>query len=192
MGEKVLELLIRDINFKDLKQLKKFKCRDGLMENFLVREAYYYHIIGEGITKLVINTETNEIIAYYTLKCDSVRIDDEEMRENPIYIPCIEISRIAVAANWQNGSNGVHIGTHLMGHIITNIKKIIASQVGCRFISLHAIKDKASWYQRDFDFETIEDEKAIETGDTVYMCLDITDKAKVNEYVSFVAKHNQK
>jgi hypothetical protein len=191
MSGNVLNLLVRDIDFTDLPKLKKFKCCDGQMEHFLVKEAYYYHIIGEGVTKLVINSDTSEIIGYYTLKCDSIKIEDLEMREDSIYIPCIEISRIAVVANLQRGSAGIHIGTHLMGYIINSVTKNIASQTGCRFITLHAIKDKAQWYNRDFGFEQIEDEKSIGCGKTVYMCLDITDKTKVNEYIEFVAANKK-
>jgi hypothetical protein len=188
MSENVLKLLVRDIEFSDLTKLKKFKCRDSLMEHFLVKEAYYYHIIGEGVTKLVVNSETTEMVGYYTLKCDAIKIEDLEMREEPIYIPCIEVSRIAVAANLQNGSAGVHIGTHLLGFIIRNIISDIASQVGCRFITLHSVKDRVEWYGKEFGFVEIEDEKSTENSKTVYMCLDITDKAKVTEFVDFVKK----
>jgi hypothetical protein len=191
MSENVLKLLVRDINFTDLTKLKKFKCRDGMMEHFLIKEAYYYHINGEGITKLVVNPETGEIAGYYTLKCDAIKIEDLEMREDPIYVPCIEVSRIAVSTSLQSGSSGIHIGTHLMGYIIRNITNNIASQVGCRFITLHAIRDRTEWYSREFGFERIEDEKSDECGKTVYMCLDITDKAKVTEYINFVAANKK-
>ena len=44
-----MELIIRDIELSDVKQLKNFKCENTSMEVFLAEEAYYYHVCGEGI-----------------------------------------------------------------------------------------------------------------------------------------------
>lgn len=175
----------------DLPKLKKFKCSDTKMDYFLIKESYYYHVIGEGITKLVVDMGSNEIAGYFTLKCDSMKVLDVEMSPEPKYIPCIELSRIAVANHWQHGANGIHLGTHLMGHIINLVKSKISTIVGCKVITLHSAIDKVKWYRDRFSFVEMVDEKTSDKDDTVYMCLDITDKSKADEFAKFV-KANKK
>jgi hypothetical protein len=178
---------IRDIELADVALLKKFKCNHSAMEYFLINEAYPYHIIGEGITKVVVDDESNTIIAYYTLKCDSIKYIESEMQINPRYIPCIEISRIAVLKSWQNGIKGKHLGTELMEYIITFIKEEIASKVGCRYISLHAVLDKVKWYNERLKFEIGTDEREIEE-ETVYMYLDIKDDDAIEKYTEHLKR----
>jgi len=184
-------LKIRDIELSDLPKIKKFKCSDSKMDYFLIKEAYYYHVIGEGITKLVVDVENNEIVGYFTLKCDSMKVFDIEMSTEPEYIPCIELSRIAIANHWQNGVRGYHLGTHLMGHILNLIQTQISTVIGCKFITLHAAMDRVKWYNKRFSFIEVEDEKTIGKDDTVYMCLDITDKSKADEFSKFVSFHKK-
>jgi len=157
------------------------------MEGFLFEEAYNHHINGEGITTIVTIEGSEEIIAYYTLKCDSIKIVDLEMYPEPRYIPCIEIARIAVKTDWQIGKKGIHLGTELMGLIITQIKENISSIVGCRFITLHAVLDRVEWYEERFNFVKRIDEKALAIDEgTVYMSLDITDDNVRKEYYEYV------
>ena len=180
-----MSFIIRNIEMNDIPKLLKFICGNISMECFLKSEAYIHHISGEGITKEVLEEETDQIIAYYTLKTDAVKIIDEEMHLIPRYIPCIEIARIAILSHWQNGSKGIHLGTHLVGQIIGFIKDIIAAQVGCRFITIHAIHDKVPWYKKEFAFEELEDGKYGDNEDTTYMCLDLLDESLLNEYAEY-------
>jgi hypothetical protein len=178
-----MELIIRDIELSDVKQLKNFKCENTSMEVFLAEEAYYYHVCGEGITKLVVDEYSNELVAYFTLKCDKMIVDDPDMYTEPRHIPCIEISRLAVASKWQQGNNGIHIGTELMKYIISSIHDI-AKIVGCRYITLHSVIDKVKWYRDVFNFEVLEEDIIDGETKTVYMCLDITDNDKIEEYLN--------
>ncbi|NLI90772.1 MAG: GNAT family N-acetyltransferase [Peptococcaceae bacterium] len=113
------------------------------------------------------------------------------MFPEPKYIPSIEIARLAVSSSWQNGrKDNLHLGTELMKYIITFIKEEISSKVGCRFITLHALNDKVSWYSKEFCFESLADEKAENPDEeTQYMCLDITDNAQREEYYEYVRKN---
>jgi len=180
-----MSLILRNIEMSDMSQLSSFVCGNISMDGFLKNEAYLHHVSGEGITKVVLEEETNQIIAYYTLKSDAVKIFDEEMHDIPRYIPCIEIARIAVLLHWQNGSREIHLGTSLLGQIIKFIKDNIALQIGCRFITVHAVRDKVSWYKKEFDFEELEDEKYGSNEETTYMCLDLLDRSLLDEYAEF-------
>ncbi len=115
--------VIRNIELTDLPALKKFRCGNSSMDAFLKQEAYYQHILGEGITKIVITEDTEEVIGYYTIKADALKIDDPDMYEEPWSIPCVEISRLAIRSDWQGGIQGVHLGTHLLSQVIIFIKE---------------------------------------------------------------------
>ncbi len=172
---------------KHLPKLRSFKCGNPSMEGFLFEEAYVHHINGEGITTVVTAEGSDEIIAYFTLKCDSMKIEDPDMFPEPRFIPCIEIARIAVKTQWQEGKKGIHVGTYLMGFIITLIKEDIATKTGCRFITLHAVQDKVDWYENNFNFKKRIDEKGLsEFVETEYMSLDITDETLKEEYFAYL------
>ena len=180
---------IESLNIKHLPQLNKFKCGNPSMEGFLFEEAYKHHVNGEGITKVVTVDNSKEIIAYFTLKCDALKIVEPEMHLFPRYIPCIEIARIAVKSNWQRGQKSIHLGTDLMGYIITLIKDDIGTKTGCRFITLHAVLDKVNWYEREFKFRKLADERAeIKDEETEYMSLDITDDDKKKELYEYTQR----
>lgn len=179
-----MEFLIRDLELPDISNLSKFKCGIESMDNYLVHEAYYNHICGEGRTKVVVNEDNNSIIAYYTLKSDSVEVFDKDMHYNSRYIPCIEVSRLAVISEWQYGKKGINLGTSLLGQIITVVKEKIAPKIGCHNITLHALPDKVNWYE-ERDFVIGVDERKGEEDDTVYMYLNITDPEMLNEYVNY-------
>lgn len=180
--------VIRNIRLTDIPELKSFRCGNTSMEVFLFEEAYYYHILGEGVTKIVIDEETNEIIAYFTLKCDALKLMDGETNPEPRYFPCIEISRLAIAAEWQSGKKGISLGRELMCYLINFIKKVIAVNVGCHFITLQALAEKAEWYKK-FGFIEATDEKALPKGQPVYMYLDIKDDAAVERYLAYRQKN---
>lgn len=176
-----MNLVIRDIENSDIQQLKRFQCGNTSMEVFLYSEARYSHVLGEGITKLVIESTENEIVAYYTIKCSLLKIEDPQMYSELREIPCIELSRIAVANDWQNGRKGIHLGTRLMDFIIDFIKNKIAIYVGCKYITLHAVSEKVKWYE-SLGFTPATDEMVNSHCSTVYMYMDITDPQKINEY----------
>lgn len=184
-----MKFLIRNIELSDEKQLKKFKCKNTSMEVFLAEEAYLYHVHGEGITKLVIDESSNEIVAYFTLKCDKMIVEDSEMYDEPRHIPCIELSRLAVASEWEGGRKGIHLGTELMNFIIYFICNNIAKHVGCRYITLHSVLDKVKWYQ-NFGFQVLTEDFDDGALKTVYMFLDITDGEKIEEYRSYIRDKN--
>lgn len=174
------KIVIRDICIDDVSKLRLFNCGNDSMNTYIHREALLNHALGEGITRVVLDENESDIIGYFTLKCTSIRIEDPGMSDEAREVPSIEISRLAVCESWQNGKNGFHLGTSLVGYIISTIKEDIASKVGCRWIIIHAVKEKVNWYQKDFDFEFFIDDTPDEYG-TVSMFLDITDFEAYNK-----------
>lgn len=174
------KIIIRDICIDDLPRLRLFNCGNDSMNAYIHREALLNHTLGEGITRVVLDKNESDIIGYFTLKCTSAKIDDPSMSDEKREVPSIEISRLAVCESWQNGiKNGFHLGTSLVGYIISTIKEEIASKVGCRLITIHAVKEKVKWYQEVFTFDFLTDDTPDEFG-TVSMFLDIIDIEEYN------------
>jgi hypothetical protein len=167
------KIIIRDICSDDIDRLRLFSCGNESMNNYIHREALLNHVLGEGITRVVLDENGKDIIAYFTLKCTSIKFEDPEMGDEEREIPCVEISRLAVCLSWQNGTNGFHLGTSLVGYIISTIKEEIASRVGCRWITIHAVQERINWYREQFNFDYIIDDTPDEFG-TVSMFLDIS------------------
>jgi NADPH-dependent curcumin reductase CurA len=170
------KIIIRDIYTDDIDRLRLFNCGNRSMNSYIHREALLNHVLGEGITRVVLDENEEFIIGYFTLKCTSIKFCDPDMGEKR-EIPCVEISRLAVCISWQNGTNGFHLGTSLVGYIIATIKEDIASRVGCRWITIHAVQGKVNWYREQFNFDYIIDDTPDEYG-TVSMFLDISDMEK--------------
>ncbi|MFZ5627271.1 MAG: GNAT family N-acetyltransferase [Bacillota bacterium] len=158
---------IREITESDIPILRRFTCGNESMDCYLKNEAYKFHIYGEGITKLLVDDD-DKIIGYYTLKASEIVVDDPEMYDEPRHIPAIEISRIAIVKTMQRQG----LGRILMGYIIKLIVRVIAKEIGCRYISLHALRDLVDWYKEEFGFE-VWDDTIKDDQETVFMYLDI-------------------
>jgi|GEM_PF-2927474 hypothetical protein len=167
------KIIIRDICTDDNDRLRLFNCGNESMNAYIHREALLNHVLGEGITRVVFDEDEENILGYFTLKCTSIIVEDPEMDDGKREIPCVEISRLAVCLSWQNGANGFHLGTSLVGYIIATIKEEIASRVGCRWITIHAVKEKVEWYREQFNFDYVIDDTPDEY-ETVSMFLDIS------------------
>lgn len=174
---------IREIRLSDKYKFRGFKCGNPTMDAYLKTQAYENHVYGDGSSQLVIynNGDRERVIAYYTLKCDSIIFNADEPTMETKRKPCIEISRIAVVSDWQRGKKGINLGTHLIGYIIHYIQSEIAPKVGCKYITLYAVPEKIDWYS-SFGFEKFDEEADEDSDENIYMFLEITNEEKINEY----------
>lgn len=150
-------------------------------------ESYLKHLAwkedtGNNIKAYVIKTYfTNEIVAYFTLKCGLITLDsdsrnalkEELAKENgvklvPETIPCVEIAQFAVNDNYKvkHGKNGQPLkglGEALYPDFIYPIIKKAASIIGIKCIYLYAAGDEhlTDYYERVFNFKKVEDESYI-------------------------------
>ncbi|SCM83744.1 hypothetical protein KL86SPO_70602 [uncultured Sporomusa sp.] len=119
------------------------------MDNFLKRWALMYDSIGEGKTWILHDKDNKSIAGFFTLKCSSIPIYDEEMGEEPKNLPAIEISRFAIEKKYQDK----HIGTTVFTAIIYLINKLKEEFVGVRLITLFAIPNpKVIHLYKNFEF----------------------------------------
>lgn len=165
-------LVLRNLEESDLPQLKFFRCGNSGMDEYLHDHAYKYHRTGEGITKILVRENAPQIFAYCTMTCGVWKFIDEEMYEDVRELPCVEISRLAVHTDFQDGFGGLHLGTELLSHLLVFIKREIASHVGCRLIAINAVPDKVDWYMK-FRFEITDQTEIHNKDETIRMHFDL-------------------
>ena len=150
-------------------------------------EAYLKYCAWEddqrnNIKAYVIKTYfTNEIIAYFTLKCGMFSLDNDtrnELKEElakekgiklvPDTIPCVEIAQYAVNDNYKikhgkNGSPLKGLGVALYPDFIYPIIRRAAKIIGIKCIYLYAAGDEhlTDYYERVFGFKKSNDKKLI-------------------------------
>lgn len=173
MAANELQITIKNLEESDLPRLRNFSCGNLSMDNFLQQEAYLYHTTGEGITRILINEDNNDILGYCTLRCGLWKIYDPTMYDDYREIPCIEVSRLAVHSFWQHQQQGTRLGFALMKYIILFIINNIATQVGCRFITLYSVPEKVNWYSDCFGFVVSNPDTDNPPDQTVPMHLDL-------------------
>ena len=104
--------------------LEAFKCADGDLNDFLMDEAKDYQTELLAKTYLVVNEETGDLIAYFSLLNDTVRLEDtEKSTANRInrkipnskrrrHYPALKIGRLAVDALCRHGVRRTHSANH--------------------------------------------------------------------------------
>ena len=137
-----MKCFLEQISDKHFRSLNEFECREEDMENFLKNEAYKYNEDGEGNTYILIN-ESNNIVAYYTLKANSLQIVDSESRYMKYRVfPAVEIARLAVDMNYE--AQG--IGSSLLAHIIKEVNEV-KKIMGIKYIFLFSVPSALRFYK---------------------------------------------
>lgn len=136
----------------------RFKCGEDSLDVFLRKGALYYGDIGEAKTQVLIDTKHNKIVGYFTLKCSSIKISDEEISDEPRLIPGIEIARFAIDINYQDKD----YGKFLFAYVLSFIKNIKENIAGVRIITLFAIhKPKVLRFYKGFEFKEADEDMEI-------------------------------
>jgi GNAT superfamily N-acetyltransferase len=170
-NQKILEINENDIYFKllssdDLPHLKKFKCGNQSMEDFLSHDSYYYHLTREASTSLVFFN--GELIAYYTIKHTPLKIFDKDQMDISL-----DIARLAVSKNYQ--SKGV--GTFIVDKIIKT-----AIEVNKRYIIVDSLYEKWEWYKNNFGFDYLIEDDVLNERIVVSMIIDTYDQELIDKF----------
>ncbi len=148
------------ISEADYTMLNHFCSGNQSMDVFLEREALLASIQRKASTTIVVDSE--ECIAYFTVKEDSVEIEVDNGSVKSF--PCLELARLAVSENRQD--NG--IGTAVLSFV-----KNMAFAVNAKYITTQALLGKVPWYQE----RGFEEYGQLGSGDqaTLYMIMDLYD-----------------
>lgn len=174
MIESNLDLL--DLTPED--DLTTFKCAEGDLNDFLIEESKDYQTELLAKTYLPRNTANGDIVAYYSLLNDVIRLNETEKcvrnrinRKIPFskqrnHYPAVKIGRLAV--NEAYGGQGV-------GRLILDSIKFVfthGNRTGCRFVTVDALTVATGFYEHNsFRFFTDKDKD----DDTRLMYFDLKD-----------------
>ena len=158
--------------------LTAFKCAEGDLNEFLLDESKDYQTEYLAVTYLLVNSENGDIIAYYSLLNDVVRLNETEKsvrnrinRKIPFskqrnHYPAVKVGRLAVSESY--AGNGI-------GRLILDSVKYVfthGNRTGCRFVTVDALTSATGFYGRNkFRFFTEKDKD----DDTRLMYFDLKD-----------------
>ena len=159
--------------------LEAFKCADGDLNDFLMDEAKDYQTELLAKTYLVVNEENGDLIAYFSLLNDTVRLEDtEKSTANRInrkipnskrrkHYPALKIGRLAVDTRYAR----MGFGEEILRTIRTMFR--YGNRAGCRFLTVDALASATGFYQAkgNFRFFTEKDKD----DDTRLMYFDLKD-----------------
>lgn len=124
-----------------------FECYENeSLEIFLKSFAISYDKDSQGATYLIRNDDA--VIAYYTLKCNAIQIQENGIQE---CVPVIELARLAVHSNYQRQGWGTAIFVNYILPKILTIKNIIAVKAIMVFVekndknAINFYKDKVKF-----------------------------------------------
>ena len=130
-------------------------------------------------TYLVVNEENGDLIAFFSLLNDTVRLEDtDKTTANRInrkipnskrrkHYPALKIGRLAVDSRYA----GLGIGVNILKTICTMFR--YGNRTGCRIITVDALTSATGFYQTKGDFRFFTD--ADKDDDTRLMYFDLKD-----------------
>lgn len=174
--------MIPDYVIQDLtpeSYLESFKCAEGDLNDFLLDEAKDYETELLAKTYLVVNEENGDLIAYFSLLNDTVRLEEtEKSTANRInrkipnskrrkHYPALKIGRLAVDTRYA----GMGIGEEILKTICRLFRR--GNRTGCCFLTVDALASATGFYEAkgNFRFFTEKDKD----DDTRLMYFDLKD-----------------
>lgn len=136
-------------------QIRPFKCAEEDLNAFLFEDAKHFQRELMAVTYLLEDTEKNVTVAFFSLLADKItftpenksnwnklnrQIPNSKRRHN---YPALKIGRLAV--------NEVYAGNGVGTFVLDNIKYAFTSakRLGCRFLTVDALKSATSFYERN-------------------------------------------
>lgn len=119
--------------------LKAFDCGNPYLNNYL------YKCDLEDSEVLHLARTPSEIVAYYSLMCTAILIQNH-------FIPAIEIKMMALQKAYHGmviNDYGDHLSDAILNQCIMKCRLFTEEAVGARYIVTYAIPDKVSFYTRN-------------------------------------------
>ena len=145
------KIIIRRLQPDD--DVRSFKCTDEDLNDFLFSEAKDYQEQLLAVTYLVINTENQDLVAYYSLLNDTIKFTEENKsvrnkinrkiphaKQRTSY-PAVKLGRLAVSSNYAHQGIGEMILSYIK-HAFTH-----GNRTGCRFVTVDAYASAVPFYQ---------------------------------------------
>ncbi len=145
-------------------RLGGFRCEpdgieDEIGEYLADGDAARDQEVGYSRTYLV-RDDAFEVIAYFTLLADAIRLDDGEADSTWAYrsAPCIKVARLGVRIDRRRRGIGERLLQLIRVHAFE-----IGERIGVRYLTLDAIGPRVGWYQKQgFVFTQLADQPSTE------------------------------
>lgn len=153
----MMEMRLKIYRLKEGERIDSFDCGDEDLNEFILQEAYLYRDALLAVSYVVVDRNTDKVIAYFSLANDRVSLSDFEnktdfnrfrrhrfVNEKRIKsYPAVKICRIGVAAEVK----GKHIGSYLIDFIKSYF--LTDNKTGCRFITVDAYRAALPFYHKN-------------------------------------------
>ena len=127
---------------------------------YLVNDAYEDQKSGKGMTYLIINKDSNKVIAFFTISTASLMIllehDGDERSnadliiENFISIPSVKIDYFAVDVDYQDlFFEDLPLSAHIFNTIIFILCNMSNTKIGFQAIFLYSLESSKKFYVRN-------------------------------------------
>lgn len=120
--------------------LNNFQCEENKsLETFLKSHSIEYDLDSQGTTYIIRCEDSEDIIAFYTLKCSAIQIEENGKKTA---VPTIELARLAVDSFYQRQGWGTMIFVNYILPKIVEVKRLIAVKAIMVFVEsgdMHAI-----------------------------------------------------
>jgi hypothetical protein len=154
-----------NINFNIYKLTKEyldlvenFKCGNEEMDKYLKSKALDDLEYGNSFTRIIINSDNNELIGYYSINCTSIVMENHSHR---YFSPAIEIKMFALSEKYQGMRNSENddedmFSDQILCEIISRIVEITESYISAKNIILYSVPKAKNFYIRN-GFELFSD-----------------------------------
>ncbi|MDO5441800.1 MAG: hypothetical protein Q4F55_04515 [Bacillota bacterium] len=122
-----------------------FQSKNGKeYEEFLEREAKNLDKLAISKTFLVIHNKTDELIAYFTLSADTVKLTQDERNDSDLAnvkfqsLPAIKIGKLAVNKKLSKEVARKGYGSFVLDIANTYAYEVLKAGVACRFLTVDA------------------------------------------------------
>ncbi len=132
--------------------LTGFKCSDDDLDEFIHFDALTQR--DDRLNQTYICKYKEEIIAFFTVSADSVKINRKDKKRigvNYPAFPAIKIGRLAVHEDYKSRN----VGSTLIMYVIGLALKL-GEEVGVRFISVDAYRGVEKFYEKNYFVELAE------------------------------------
>jgi len=123
-----------------------FHCGEATEEYelFLKQKALELEKIGVTRTFLIIHKETKELIGYYSLAADTVRltidekVDSDLENVNFMAFPALKLGKLAINKSLSKRAERKGYGSFVLEIVNTYAYEMLENGVGCRFVTVDA------------------------------------------------------
>lgn len=135
-----------------LELVENFKCGNEEMDEYLKYKALDDIEYGNSFTRIIINSDNNELIGYYSINCISIVMENYNHR---YFSPAIEIKMFALSEKYQGmkfseqDEDDDMFSDQILCEIINKIVEITELHISARSIILYSVPKAKNFYLRN-------------------------------------------